>query len=181
MRLVLTILLMAILVIPLTTIEPFSDVINSRIESFFDTKNDTSLNARSEAYNQVIGLALSEVLGKGMGNTINIADFGSNDSGILSMLFSLGWVGTIPYLGGILLIFFSLFQGSEGRFDPFFSASRSIALAVFAQIGLNSVLISIFGVILWGFIGIGMAGRKYYLHQNTVGRENGLHFIHSPP
>ncbi len=166
MRLMLTILFMAILVIPLTNIEPFSEVIHSRLETFSNTQKDTSFAARTEAYSVAMGLAFSEFIGKGLGNVINIAELGSNDSGLLSILFSLGWLGTIPYMGGILLIFFSLFKASEGRFDSFFSASRAIALAIFAQIGLNSVLVSIFGVLLWGFIGISMAGIKYYAEQN---------------
>ncbi|MBD2184483.1 O-antigen ligase domain-containing protein [Aerosakkonema funiforme] len=180
MRLVITILIMALFVIPLTTIEPFSDVINSRIESLTNTKNDTSYNARAEGYNEAMGLAVSEFIGRGVGSSLNIGgDFGSYDSGVLIMLFALGWFGTIPYLGGLLLLFFNIFQSSEASFDPVFSGARAIAIAVFAQIGLNSVQLGIFGVVMWGFLGMAMAARKYYSHQkesHTFGiRKGNLH------
>ena len=90
------------------------------------------------------------------------------------MLFSLGWFGTIPYLGGIMLLLFKLFQGSEGRFDTFAGAARAIAVSSFlVQIGLNPLTMGSFAMVLWGFVGVGMAAHKYYLYQRTVERETG--------
>ncbi|MBD3563164.1 hypothetical protein H6S82_30635, partial [Planktothrix sp. FACHB-1355] len=137
-------------------------------------------NARAEGYNEAMGLAVSEFIGRGVGSSLNIGgDFGSYDSGVLIMLFALGWFGTIPYLGGLLLLFFNIFQSSEASFDPVFSGARAIAIAVFAQIGLNSVQLGIFGVVMWGFLGMAMAARKYYSHQkesHTFGiRKGNLH------
>lgn len=168
MRLIVTILVMALCVIPLATIEPFSEVISSRLETFSNTSDDVSYRARTEGYNDILNLALSEFMGKGLGYVIEHASFGSNDSGILTMFLSLGWFGTIFYLSGLILLFFSVFQGSEARFDPFVSAARAISLGVFVQIGLGTVMLELSGVVLWAFLGMSMAARKYYQHQRTA-------------
>ncbi len=168
MRLVVTILVMVLCVIPLTTMQPFSGAISSRLQTFSNTKQDDSYRARSEGYNNLLGRALSELPGQGMGSVINSDSLGSNDSGILSIFFSMGWFGTIPYLGGILLLLFSMMQHAEARFDSFMNVSRAISLGVFVQIGLNPATVAIFGMIFWGFLGISMAAHKYYWHQRTA-------------
>lgn len=168
MRLIISIMVAAVFVLPLANIEPFSTAITPRLESLSNVKKDSSYNARSEGYSELLSLALSEPLGKGLGSTVSSDSIGSRDSGILSMLFSLGWFGTIPYLGGIILLFFKLFQGSEGRVDSFASATRAIAVGTFAQIGLNVVMVGVNGIVLWGFLGMSMAAHKYYWHQKTT-------------
>jgi len=170
MRLIITILVMGVCVFPVTTIAPFSEMINSRLQTFSNLENDTSANDRANTYQRTLGIALSQVLGKGIGNNVNTTADGKvetvqMDSGILDTLFAIGWFGTIFYLGGIVLIFFNLFQGSEGSFDPFASAARAICLGIFVQMPLSSMTLGVSGVIFWGFSGMGMAAQKYYQHQ----------------
>lgn len=172
MRLIVSAMVALVLIVPLATIEPFNSAIGPRIESLSDTKDDTSLNDRTKGYNELLGVALSELVGKGIGNVIEHEYIGSNDSGLLSLFFSLGWLGSIPYLGGLLLIFMKLFQESQVKVDSFLSAARAVAIGTFLQITLNVVQVSAFGMILWGFSGIGMAAVKYYRHQQM------LSFIH---
>jgi hypothetical protein len=147
-------------VLPLTTIEPFSETISSRLQSF--TTKDESYKARSAGYAELFSLALSELPGKGLGFVIKNDSIGAYDSGIMAIFFSMGWLGAIPYLGAIFLLLFSVFQSSEGSFDPFMSAARAISLSVFVQIGLGTVTSSLSGVVFWGFLGMAMAARKYY-------------------
>ena len=165
MRIVIGLLVASLLVVPLATVEPLASAIVPRLESLSDTQDDGSYQARLEGYNVLLGQALSETVGRGLGHVIESSSLGSRDSGLLSMLFSLGWVGTIPYVGGLFLMFYRLFQGSEARFDSFASAARAIALGIFAQIGLNIVMIGPVGVILWAFLGVGLAASNYYAHQ----------------
>ncbi|MBD2459705.1 O-antigen ligase domain-containing protein [Oscillatoria sp. FACHB-1407] len=168
LRLVITILLALILILPVASIEPFSTVINSRLESFTNTSTDTSYQDRSRGYMELMGDALTELTGKGLGMSINSNSIGSRDSGILSILFSLGWFGTIPYIAGIILLFLKLFQGSESRFDSVASTSRAIALGTFLQIGFNIIFEGSIGIVLWGFLGVGLAAHRYYLHQSQL-------------
>ena len=163
MRLIIVAAVMAVLILPLTTIEPFSEVISSRLETFSNIEDDGSANDRIWGFQQNINSALTNFLGWGIG-------VGSSDSGIISMFSNLGWLGLIFYMSGLLLLLFRIFQGSESRFDPFLGAARAIAVGVFTQLPLASSLVDVYGMLLWGFLGIAMAGNKYHRHQLTLSR-----------
>lgn len=173
MRLIITLVVMALCVLPLATVEPFSEIIGDRVASITDIKRDTSYYDRTLNYEKNLNLALSAGLGNGMGNIFSVGDNGAIgyvvlDSGILESLFTLGWFGAIPYFSGVVLLIFSLFQGIEARFDPFLGAARAIGLGIFAQIWFGSSMISLSGMVMWSFFGIAMAGRKYYQYQRVV-------------
>lgn len=174
MRLIITIFILAICVLPLTTIQPFSNVISSRFQTFSNLEEDSSFNARSDIYNKNLSVALSNALGNGLGGTWVVNNNGSFnkviiDSGIIDTFFTLGWFGAIPYLSGLVLILFSLIQYGECRFDPFMSAARAISISSCSLLIFGSAMIGLSGLILWGFVGITMAAHKYYHHQGTAG------------
>lgn len=169
-RLVTTILLMSLFVIPLVNMEPFSEVISERLDAFVNigsvVEDDKSLKGRREAHNELFNLATREVLGKGLGSGIpGGTALGEKDTAILPLLFSFGWFGTVPYLGGILLMLIQIFQNQFARSDAFTSASRAIAMGMFSQIGLNQIFTDSFAVVLWSFIGISLASCKYHYFQ----------------
>ncbi len=172
MRLVTTLLAMMLIVLPLATVEPFSTVIASRIQTFGSGGDDISVAERQDGYNRLLSQALAEVKGQGLGYEIEDASIGSNDSGVLTMLLNLGWVGTLPYVGGLLLLIISILQSREATFDPVVSAARAIAIATFSQFSLNNVMLSSFGMVLWGFIGLAIAGRVYYAQQYQSAQQN---------
>lgn len=173
MRLMAMILIIIICVIPLTNIEPISDVVTNRLETFSQLEKDTSFNERSESYERNLNLALSNVLGNGLGNIWTQNEKTGQlevfvlDSGILDMFFTLGWVGAIPYLAGFLLIIFSVFQYAEARFDSFVSTARAISITFCVQLVGYSTMIGLSGMVMWGFLAMAMAAHKYYQHQNT--------------
>ncbi|MDJ0692109.1 MAG: O-antigen ligase domain-containing protein [Xenococcaceae cyanobacterium MO_188.B32] len=171
-RLIITIMVGAFFVVPLTVMEPFSTVISSRIETLSNSpEDDFSYQQRAQGYSELLNVALSQFVGKGLGYHIESDSIGSNDSSILSILFSLGWVGGIPYLGGLFMLLLRLMQGPERRFDPFASCAFAIVLGIFVQLGLNMIFNSSLGMVIWGFIGIGMAANKYYFYQRNVARK----------
>jgi hypothetical protein len=173
MRLMAMILIIIMSVIPLTNIEPISDVVTNRLETFSQLEKDTSFNERSESYERNLNLALSNVLGNGLGNIWTLNEKTGElevfvlDSGILDMFFTLGWVGAIPYLAGFMLIIFSVFQYAEARFDTFVSTARAISITFCVQLVGYSTMIGLSGMIMWGFLAMAMAAHKYYQHQNT--------------
>ncbi len=134
MRLIAIILIMLMCVVPLATIEPISDVVTERLESFTNLEKDTSFKDRSGSYDRNLSLALSNVLGNGLGNIWKVNEKTGQlevfvlDSGILDMFFTLGWLGAIPYLGGLILVIVSVLKYSEAHFDSFVSAARAIGL-----------------------------------------------------
>lgn len=167
-RLVMTLIVMALLIIPIATLEPFASVINERLGSLVDFQQDASYSARSEGYNELLGQALTEVIGKGLGNVFSSDPLGGNDSGILTLLFLLGWAGTLPYLAGLVLMLFQLAQPITLGSDPFVATSRAIVLGAFVQIGLNNVMLGVFGMVLWSFLGIILAAQRYYWRQSQL-------------
>ena len=173
MRLVITILVMAICVVPLTTMDPFAKSINSRLESLSTLDKDDSANVRKKIYEDGLSNALTNVLGNGIGNTFIVDQDGILrpiviDSGILETFFTLGWVGAILYLGAMIMLFFIGFQYTEFRSDPFMAASRAIALGSVSALPAGSSMIGSSGLFLWGFLALVMAAHKYYQHQRTT-------------
>jgi hypothetical protein len=172
-RMVTSLIALALIVLPLTTIEPFSSTIGSRLESFSTLQQDASYEARVEQFNQAIRYALSEVVGQGLigyggiptsagriSNTIS-----SQDNGYLALLVSLGWIGTIPYMTGVTLLFVKLFQNSANRNDVFVVAARAIAFASLARAGTSAVVFDEYAMPIWSFLGIAIAAHRYYQNQ----------------
>jgi hypothetical protein len=160
MRLIITILMIGILAFPLTTIEPFSGVIGKRTQTLSNVKEDHSFNDRMGNYNRVLGSALLQPVGNGLG-------LPPVDSAVIDIFLAMGWLGAIPYLGGLFLLVFKLSQCSERRFDSFVSAATAISLTQILMLVFGNGLIGVSGVLLWGFLGIALAAHKYYQHQRA--------------
>ncbi|NET02921.1 MAG: O-antigen ligase domain-containing protein [Sphaerospermopsis sp. SIO1G1] len=175
MRLIIIILVMATCVIPLTTIEPISEVVTARLETLSNIEEDGSFKDRSKTYNRNLDLALSTGLGNGLGNIWKVNEETGQievivlDSGILDMFFTLGWFGAIPYVGGLLLMLISISRYTEGKFDSFVSTARAIGISSCAQLIIYSGMLSVAGMIMWGFMAMAMAAHKYYRHQSIKG------------
>lgn len=160
-RLVLSFLVAILVVAPLITIEPFSSAITPRLESLTNVKADGSVLGRAETFNRLIDEALGSFVGKGVGQ-----DGGAgNDQGILILLFSLGWIGLIPYLIGIALAFLGAIKNPAMKTDTFSSSAFAIALGSFSQVTANLATSGIIGAMFWSFLGIGMAATRYHQHR----------------
>jgi hypothetical protein len=158
MRLIMTVLVVGILTFPLTTVEPFSEVINSRFNSISTVEEDTSFQARSATYNNIMSIIPYRPLGQGLGVP-------ALDSAFLDLLAAMGWLGGIPFIGGLVLILFKLSQCLKLRFDPFLSATTAISISSFGMSLLNNLFAGIQGMLFWSFIGISLAGHKYYQYK----------------
>jgi hypothetical protein len=159
--LIITLLAILILVIPLSTLEPFSEKISERLETFSSLGDDNSFQNRQAYFKMVFGDALSSVVGLGIGGV-------ATDNSILVMLFQLGWIGTIFYMGGMILLIFSLFQSSEVGFDPFAIGARAAVISAVVRLPINVPMLGVSGTILWGFLGIGLAAHQYHHHQRLI-------------
>ena len=164
-RLFVTLLVLVALTVPLATAEPFNDKIFSRLETFSDLENDGSATVRKETFAILVGPALSSFIGKGIGDKLY-------DWGIFAFLFNLGWIGTIFYVGGMILLLVTLF--GEIRYpaiksDTFFYASRAITVSCLVQLPLGSVMAGVIGIFLWGSLSMGLAARKYYQARDSIG------------
>ena len=166
-RLIIVVLFIAALIVCLSQFEPFSEVISQRLETVLNAQSDVSANARRQAYQGFLNNRLFNILGTGLTNS------SGTDSGLLDILVRLGWIGGIPYLGGILLGASSLKLKGKVQEDIFFHTSTAIVVSTMAQLPLGPVMMELPGMILWAFIGMRLAAMKYHSvewrqHLNSV-------------
>lgn len=159
-KLFLTIATVTVLLIPLLTIDPIAERVLSRFSSFSNLESDGSAQARSKTYSELTGLALKSFFGQGLGGK-------TYDSAILTMLFDFGWFGVLFYVGGLLLFIYLLSSVSWSAADPFMGAARAITIGIFAQMPIGSPFGGAQGMLLWSFIGLGMAGIKFYKNHSA--------------
>jgi O-Antigen ligase len=156
----------ALCVVPLATVEPFATVINERIATFSDLKNDGSGAGRLEIYQNSFNDAALNPLGYGIGNTHSF------DSGILMIGATLGWIGGIPYFGSLLLLIFQVVKSQKNVNDLFAKSSESISLAMLSQLGFGPNSLGLPGMLLWGFLGIALAAKQYNSSMRSTASEN---------
>uniref|UniRef100_A0A7C3KEI1 O-antigen ligase domain-containing protein n=1 Tax=Oscillatoriales cyanobacterium SpSt-418 TaxID=2282169 RepID=A0A7C3KEI1_9CYAN len=161
-RVMMMFLIITVFLVPIVISTPLAEPVISRLQSFSDTKGDTSANERQEIYAQVLDSVLPELFGRGMGGK------GIVDAGVLDVLATLGWLGLLPYLCGIVLIFFTLYGYRETRFDPFMNAARAILPSILITLPFNNALVLLPGILFWGFAGITIAAHKYYTYQRQL-------------
>ncbi|GFE68199.1 O-antigen ligase family protein [Chroococcus sp. FPU101] len=155
-RIILALLVLLLAVFPLATVEPFSSMLDARFQSFSNLEDDVSLNSRQLIYQAYFERALLNPFGHG------IASIDLADSGVIVMFHEMGWLGVLPYGGGLVLLFLQMFQKTPGRFDSSLIASRATACSIFAMMPNGVVVTALPGVIFWGFAGFVIAGHKYY-------------------
>jgi hypothetical protein len=173
-RLISTLLILAICIVPLTTIEPFSSNISKRMQTISNLEEDGSFQDRKGLFEISIQFALSEYLGQGIGSGgAYDAKSGkwvsaSIDNGLLVLLYTIGWLGTIVYLAGLIPMLFNVLKVSEASFDPFLSATRALGISYCSLLIFGGAIVGISGVFLWGFLAITLAGNKYYQNQESI-------------
>jgi hypothetical protein len=159
MRLFVVIFAMLILVIPVVTLSPFSAKINARFQTLSDVKNDNSFSARQENLTASFERNLLNVVGSGIG-------LGNSDNAILSMLYSLGWIGVIGYGGGLIILIVQLTQNQLGDSNLFLSTARAVVTTCLIRLPANGTSITgVGGVILWSFLGLTIASQHYHRDQ----------------
>jgi hypothetical protein len=146
---------LALCLIPLATMEPFAASLNDRLNSFSDVENDTSAQARQDSYSTLTAQALTSIIGIGLGG-------GSIDSAIFAMLFYLGWIGTIPYVGSMFYLLWRLFKSPYNSLDPFIGVARSVVITTIIRMPLNGSNTGVSGLLLWSFLALGLAAGQYY-------------------
>ncbi|WP_373545967.1 O-antigen ligase domain-containing protein [Chamaesiphon sp.] len=158
LRLAIALVVLALVLVPLATVEPFAQL-SSRLDTFSNLENDHSAIERQQNYNALRDSALTSFVGQGMSGQ-------RWDSAILSMLFELGWIGTIGYAGGIAILTSTLCRSDSARFDPFIATARAIVISALVRFPVNVPMLGASGLLLWSFLGIGLAGIKFNRWQH---------------
>jgi hypothetical protein len=162
-RLILAITMIGLVIAVLASSESFQVAIFQRFDSLFAGDSDGSFSARKIAFNAAFDIALREVVGKGFNANVLIGDTGvpMSDNGILYMLTSFGWIGCVPYLTGIVFSWLLILRTYAKTGNPWLVACFSSSIAVLAQIAAFNITGEIHGLILWSFLGSGIAASAY--------------------
>jgi hypothetical protein len=162
MRLVITISIMALIIFPLTTLEPFSTTINQRVQTLTNVQEDGSYKERTE----FLGIASDQAFTNLLGSGINAQFY---DSALLGSFLNLGWLGSICYFSGMLSFIVKLFQNSENNSNLFRGTARAIVMSCLIRIPVNGTsILGVGGLLLWGFLALNVASQKYYLDQRIM-------------
>ncbi len=137
--------------IPLISMDEFRDLIQDRLGTLSDLKNDGSANIRASTLLGLLDTALANLIGDGVGGS-------TFDNAFLSILMNLGWIGTVPYLMGIATIFFRLMSSSS---NSSISVIRAVIVTCLIRFPVNASMIESSGMVLWGFLGLGLSAIAY--------------------
>ncbi|MEI6428227.1 MAG: hypothetical protein WCO45_07535 [Pseudanabaena sp. ELA607] len=161
MRLFAIILGLVVLVVPLASIEPFSKVIGKRVSTMGNLQEDGSAKERQALYTKKFNPAFESIMGTGIGGQ-------AYDSAFLMFLFQLGWVGSLPYLGSLILLICVLVQDPSSYSDTFVGICRAVALGGFLLLAAYAAMLESSGMILWNFLSLGLAGGQYIKHHRKL-------------
>lgn len=162
LRVLIAVLALAALAIPMASIDTISEIVSARFETIGSLQNDTSFNERTSFYGSFLSVAFSEIAGVGLGasgDATRLSDsgqagqqFGSFDSGLMEIPYTLGWSGALLYLGGAgWLLARALRAARRHRHDRVASAWASAALSLFVMLIFLNTLTGTIGVLF--FIG----------------------------
>jgi hypothetical protein len=130
-------------------------VIQDRLKTLGDLKNDESVRDRTRLY---AGLS-QEILENPVGIGLNNADFYKGyplDSGPIRMLLNLGWLGTLFYAIGMVQAVLPLYL-SKDRSSPWLLSSTAIISTYLLQLLSGLSFIGASGAMFWLAVGAGLA------------------------
>lgn len=168
MRLILIFAVLAMSLVPLIAMDSFSDNITSRLDTLSNLESDGSGQARLGVYSRFLSNPLIALIGTGIGNYEVTSELEIGDSGLIGIFLSFGWFGGIVYLSGMLKLIFELWSFSRISPDRFINIANAVAMSSLLILPLAYSNLDVHGICLWGFLGIGLAGKKYYQSQRVI-------------
>ena len=171
MRLLFSFILVALMGGYLATLPQFSDSIGERLSTLTDIGSDGSFNARVSIFQTSIDEALFSLIGQGLGS-LWVVKGGATvqavvDNGIIDTLRTLGWVGTVPYFAGFLMAISGVLRSTYARSDLFLATARAVSVSFCCQMVMGTAVAGFPGLIIWGFLGLGLAGDKYHRRHDA--------------
>jgi hypothetical protein len=160
--------------LPFIALGPVTQIVNERVLTFGGLATDYSLNARISAYEQELPDAALDLFGEGLGSTGIASDLasagveqGGFDSGIINTFITLGLAGTIFYATGMAMLFASAFPSRKPS-GVFLVAAYSVAISMLTQLAFFDAQVGVAGMLLWGFLGLTLAGQKHARYDLLV-------------
>ena len=90
------------------------------------------------------------------------------DNSILSMLIYIGWIGTIPYLAGLVISLVKMFQTPTSSKDLFATVSRGVVMSTIVRIPVNGPHLGPSGAMMWCFLALALAAERYRVYEANL-------------
>ncbi|WP_022834427.1 glucose-6-phosphate isomerase [Salisaeta longa] len=167
MRLLVLLVLGILAGLPMLMRGAMSEQVGARVESMGNLTSDNSFDARTDLYAIATVQALTTPLGLGVGSMgkatkLESGEVYSFDSGLLAIPYTLGWLGTVFYVGGLGLLLWRVLRVSSRETDPFAVLAIAVAVAMVAQLVFSNQLTGLGGMLIWSFLAMAQASRYYY-------------------
>jgi hypothetical protein len=123
---------------------------------------DGSFKARLRLYGRSTLGALLQPIGQGIGSIGTAAKLSTGssvnlDSGFLTLMMELGWVGTLPYLWGLVVLFKrALMMNTQDK--PIAASLVAVTAAFMAMMFLSNEMVAIKGLLFWTSLGAALGG-----------------------
>lgn len=156
-----------LVVLPISTSDIFGDKIVGRIDTLANVQEDSSAAGRQKLFQDSIGGALLNVIGDGIGG-------GTRDNIILAVLFDLGWIGSIPYISGLLFLIHKVFTQKRSSDDVFISTCQAVVVTTLIRLPVNGALMGLSGILLWGFLGLAIAADTHHKYLIEISVFNNI-------
>lgn len=164
-RIVLSIVFLLFCLLPVVSEPHLATLIGDRMKTFTDLGHDESVSARMKMYRVLTDDALHSPFGQGL-NNLEVVRGMALDSGVLSLIFSMGWLGSALFGAGLVSLF--LRRGRiPGKHDEFQNTVKAALIAMLAQIMGGNVFVNITGGLLWILAGMYLAAHKYHGHAGV--------------
>jgi hypothetical protein len=153
-RVIAILVLIAAVTVPLIMSGEIGDQAGERMETFSNLEEDGSLQARQHMYSTVGVELLFNPIGQGLGAQTFDSDF-------VTILFQLGLIGGIVYLGGLLMMLIPVLRDTPST-DRFAVLASGIALSYFALMLMGPQVVGIKGCVFWSCMAFAIASRRYH-------------------
>jgi hypothetical protein len=161
-RVFVSVILLLVCLVPLVGDPRVASVVGDRAKTLTDLGHDESFGGRMDMYRTLVSDAIDSPFGHGLSNMTMTRQGMAIDSGFLAIFFSLGWLGTTLFGIGILSLFVAQ-QRIPEKSDQFAAISRTIMIAMLAQLIAGNIFNGINGAIFWIFVGMNLSALQ--VHQ----------------
>jgi len=162
--------------VPLLIFAPNTERVTNRMDTFTELDEDRSLQARMKLYQQGGLGAILSPLGNGIGSLGTAAKLGEAgdtvvfDSGVLAIPVTLGWLGSLLYLGGLIWMLLQAIKITTSNADSFAVIGVSIVMAFMAMMVFSNQLTGFSGMMVWSFLGLALASKHFRKVRNVSGQ-----------
>jgi hypothetical protein len=147
--LLISLALLPVLLSPLLLSPQVAIAAHDRLESLSHLENDTSFGERSRMYSALLSQSASNPFGIGLSNRQQIDGY-ILDSGLIQMLFALGWPGLLLFIMGLCLALAG--QGERNsNLTEFNLVAKAVQFSLLFALSSGLIFTSVGGVLFWMF------------------------------